>query len=72
MERSSCEEELIVPNGTPLSIACRHACAMAEQLDRNVWFDYNGERIVARPGLDPESLELSYLSRCNRAKHENL
>lgn len=62
------EDELFILNGTPIHVACNHACELATELDKDVFFIFCGIKVVARPGLDPTSLRLWYKNEFNKGK----
>ena len=59
-----------VPAGEHIAIACKNACKMANDTQKPVEFNFNELVLIARPGLDPKSLEDRYHNRWARPDPE--
>lgn len=50
------DNQLVIPNGVPLSVACRHAVDLAQEQRRLIFFEFNGVRVDVVPEDSPDDV----------------
>lgn len=56
-------QELHIPNGTPLGVACRSACELADEYGVVVYFNFNDLEVECQPGMTEEQAVEQYRTK---------